>query len=417
MNKIYLLLRNNKQTGPHSLEELVQQTLKPFDLVWVQGKSAGWQYPAEIDVLKSYVGEPIESSIKKDGATGDVAHPLPDKNVERKQVNKLGHLKKIFVSMPAGKPILASIEATTEKQESFADRAEKMRQKAMAFADGTLVKEEPEVDTKYARSLEDIKEEYSNWMHQQKKRKPLVLKKGWLIVAAVVLVAICLGALGVNWLNSPKIAASQPLVRNTIATPAKTPEDQEVKNSPGNKKEKNRQSKFVSKKEISQPGNSISRNLPARKITETEKEQGPDIEEKPATETVLGQIEKTTTERSQETTGLPAKTEVFAKESHNKEESLSQLINIHAKYLPGNGVGGLEIAVKNNSSETLKLVAIDVFYYDLNKKLTDKKTLYFNDLRPGHLLIQQAPENRKAVNATYQLGLVSSQNGSLYVVK
>src|SRR5215213_6077423 len=400
MNKIYLLLRNNKQTGPHSLEELVQQTLKPFDLVWVQGKSAGWQYPAEIDVLKSYVGEPIESSIKKDGATGDVAHPLPDKNVERKQVNKLGHLKKIFVSMPAGKPILASIEATSEKQESFADRAEKMRQKAMAFADGTLVKEE-----------------HSNWMHQQKRRKPLVLKKGWLIVAAVVLVAICLGALGVNWLNSPKIAASQPLVRNTIATPAKTPEDQEVKNSPGNKKEKNRQSKFVSKKEISQPGNSISRNLPARKITETEKEQGPDIEEKPVTETVLGQIEKTTTERSQETTALPAKTEVFAKESHNKEESLSQLINIHAKYLPGNGVGGLEIAVKNNSSETLKLVAIDVFYYDLNKKLTDKKTLYFNDLRPGHLLIQQAPENRKAVTATYQLGLVSSQNGSLYVVK
>ena len=59
MQKVYLLLRNNTQTGPHSLEELAQLNLKPLDLVWVEGKSYGWSYPIEIDVLKPLV-EPQE---------------------------------------------------------------------------------------------------------------------------------------------------------------------------------------------------------------------------------------------------------------------------------------------------------------------------------------------------------------------
>ena len=40
MHKVYLLLRNNRQTGPYSLDELLKLNLKPFDLVWVDGRSA-----------------------------------------------------------------------------------------------------------------------------------------------------------------------------------------------------------------------------------------------------------------------------------------------------------------------------------------------------------------------------------------
>ncbi len=49
MDKIYLLLRNNKQTGPHNVEELKQIVLKTTDLIWVEGKSAGWRNPMEVD--------------------------------------------------------------------------------------------------------------------------------------------------------------------------------------------------------------------------------------------------------------------------------------------------------------------------------------------------------------------------------
>jgi hypothetical protein len=55
MQKVYLLLRNNQQTGPYNLEELLQLNLKPFDLVWMDGKSAAWQYPGEIASLQPFV--------------------------------------------------------------------------------------------------------------------------------------------------------------------------------------------------------------------------------------------------------------------------------------------------------------------------------------------------------------------------
>src|SRR5436190_7187991 len=50
----YLLLRSNKQSGPYSLQQLVNFGLKPYDLVWVEGRSAAWRYPSEVDVLKAY---------------------------------------------------------------------------------------------------------------------------------------------------------------------------------------------------------------------------------------------------------------------------------------------------------------------------------------------------------------------------
>src|SRR5579862_7561213 len=50
----YLLLRDNKQIGPLSLEEITQKGFKAYDLVWVEGKSAAWRYPSEIQELKSF---------------------------------------------------------------------------------------------------------------------------------------------------------------------------------------------------------------------------------------------------------------------------------------------------------------------------------------------------------------------------
>jgi len=51
---MYLLLRNNKQSGPYSLDDLKTMGLKAYDLVWVDGKSAAWRYPCEIDELSAF---------------------------------------------------------------------------------------------------------------------------------------------------------------------------------------------------------------------------------------------------------------------------------------------------------------------------------------------------------------------------
>ena len=44
----YRLLRNNRETGPFTSDELIARGFKPYDLIWVEGKSAGWRYPGEI---------------------------------------------------------------------------------------------------------------------------------------------------------------------------------------------------------------------------------------------------------------------------------------------------------------------------------------------------------------------------------
>jgi hypothetical protein len=67
----YLLLRDNKQQGPLSLQHLIQLGIKPYDLVWVEGKSAAWRYPSEIPELKPYCivveEQPYDRFYKKPG--------------------------------------------------------------------------------------------------------------------------------------------------------------------------------------------------------------------------------------------------------------------------------------------------------------------------------------------------------------
>ena len=53
----YLLLRDNKKSGPFTADELRTMGLKPYDLVWLEGKSAAWRYPGEIDELKREIEE------------------------------------------------------------------------------------------------------------------------------------------------------------------------------------------------------------------------------------------------------------------------------------------------------------------------------------------------------------------------
>lgn len=53
MNR-YLLLRDNKQSGPYTAPELIAKGIKAYDLVWLDGKSAAWRYPSELDELKDF---------------------------------------------------------------------------------------------------------------------------------------------------------------------------------------------------------------------------------------------------------------------------------------------------------------------------------------------------------------------------
>lgn len=52
--KQYRLLRDNKETGPYTAEELIKKGLKAYDLVWIDGQSAAWRYPSEVPELRAF---------------------------------------------------------------------------------------------------------------------------------------------------------------------------------------------------------------------------------------------------------------------------------------------------------------------------------------------------------------------------
>lgn len=53
--KSYLLLRENTESGPYTKEDLRKKGLQPADLIWIEGESRSWRFPAEIDELKAFI--------------------------------------------------------------------------------------------------------------------------------------------------------------------------------------------------------------------------------------------------------------------------------------------------------------------------------------------------------------------------
>ena len=81
----YLLLRNNKESGPFSLEQLISHGLKAYDLIWVNGKSAAWRYPGEIPELVQFAPaveeQPYDRFFKKPSEEKKEEIPVRQKEI------------------------------------------------------------------------------------------------------------------------------------------------------------------------------------------------------------------------------------------------------------------------------------------------------------------------------------------------
>lgn len=454
MSKIYSLLRNNKQTGPYSLEELVQLQLKPFDLVWAEGKSAGWRYPSEIDALKPYLAEagspePEVQSLKP-------VVPSPKPVVEATQPLAVAEENKpeavapvvprnkrpskaIYVSLPAGTnpaPVAAPVPVPEAKQapvqtvatvgeasgdgageepkESFEERVERMRRRVAAVESREKVEVEEgsdEINTKYSRSLEDIKEEYSSWMKQQKSKKRFPVKK-LLFGAAAVLVLTAGGWMAYAFIsNAPApVPAVQPLAEAAIPIAEKENVPEPEHDVPGDAATRaviehlDHTLEVLEANEKKAPAKKKATPVVNKRLSNPVRTT-PVPAVKPRTETAAG---KTAQEKSASpSTETPRRVK--------SSVPLSKLVNIQGRVVKARkGIEGVEITLQNNSDQTLKLVAVDVLYHKGNNNVIQRETIYFSDIRPGTSRMMVARGNRNARSANYQLGLISAEDG-LYV--
>jgi len=213
----YRILRDNKEKGPFTIEELLPLKLKPYDLIWVEGKSAGWRYPSEIDSLKPYLNEGTETEVK----TTLQSHPASQ------------NLRSSANVIPAAAPQSPvqyddTIETEEELNEEKLERkAAELYQRIQLYNQKTEEQQQG-VQTKYAKSLDDLKQEYANWLHKKKENNNRFGKKT-LIAGGLGILVVALGLFFIPGRNDKNSVALKDQKLNIISSAAALPEPVEKK--------------------------------------------------------------------------------------------------------------------------------------------------------------------------------------------
>jgi hypothetical protein len=381
MQKIYRILRDNKELGPLSLEELLELKLKKYDLIWIEGRSAGWRYPSEIEALKPYLDDQVPQN----------SHPASHSLRPEAAVPVLENTNKAPVASD-------EIELTPEQLEK---KANEIYQRIQAFNENNE-KQKEETQTKYARSLEDLKQEYADWLHKKKVKKGFKVNKKLLAgfsVTAVILLAWVfisgrsksdlLNAQTKQYISNAVYSQQQPqesIPKIKDQHNSSQVETADIPKSPGPKKELS-VDQFIDSVEraLAKSDASVKKKSQAYKNFPLTNKPEKKVDEAPVLKVAPADINT-----------VP----------------LSQLISMNAHYMydTDQHLFGLEITIQNKSRQLLKKVTVDVFYYKKGDRLFDKETLYFTNIQPGNSFTLSTPGNKKAVAAKFQLGQVIGDN-------
>jgi hypothetical protein len=411
MPSTYRLLRNNKETGPYSLEELLQLSLKPFDLIWVEGHSAGWRYPSEVETLKSYM-----ESDSLETATTPVQYAVSRTEIPIENTSHV--LVSDMRSMPEERGRANDREvqnfsfgqapAVNEEEEEIT--AEKLEQKAneiyLRVQAYTQQKEQGQqgVQTKHARSLEDLKQEYAEWLHQSKQKKSFNLSKKHIAIGGAIVVV---SAAAYFLIGRSNTAEEIPVhhyyyLSNAVEKPGDYKKSKSTTTELRSTSSATAKADLTVRKELSvdQFLDSVKRELAKQderlRVAATKSPYKKPVHSMPLVTTPSaeqkGQIEFST------------------KSEQTSKRSLTDQVALDAKYLlepRRQNISSLEITIRNNSEELLKTVAVDVFYYKKGQRLFDKETVYINNVQPGNSFTLSTPGNKKAVSAKFQLAKIN----------
>ena len=180
----YLLLRSNKQSGPYSMQQLVNLGLKPYDLVWVEGRSAAWRYPSEVEGLKAYAPateeqpydrfykkteeKPQEKVISKPVQPQQEVYVAPKEEtyVAPKQETYVPPKEEVYVLPEESKPILQEAERTvTTSRKVFVAMPEnhipKKQPQPVIVKSQPIIEEKPVVVEKKPVVIEEKKVEHT----------------------------------------------------------------------------------------------------------------------------------------------------------------------------------------------------------------------------------------------------------------
>jgi hypothetical protein len=417
MNK-YLLLRDNKQSGPYSVPELIEKGIKAYDLVWLDGKSVAWRYPSEIEELKAYAPvveeQPFDRFYKRPdsvvNATPAIAatveeitsrpSPYEPKVTVETTVEELPPQKKVYINFPVAPPAHKNI--ITEHKPQATEKKTVVPEPApgpVSFAEKNNYYQPAERITTY--------------------NPKTATNKNYVYFAAAACI-ILLGFIVVLFINNSSQkeqlkelntivkdienkkaneAALTTQVKNTSPEPSQSQTSETIVNPELLSDNDYNQQKTESKGSATPP----AEVTPAPNISEKTVEIAPGItyKERP----VLRRSDK------QQQEAAPAGDNVVSEDAATSSENLYKLVSVKPNnYKTGvlGGISNLQFELTNNSNRELHKVAIEIKYLGPEKKVVNKQTVYFENVSPGEHSTIDVPKSKRGVSIDYTITDIKS---------
>jgi len=449
----YLLLRDNKQTGPYSKEEIIAKGFKPYDLIWAEGKSAGWRYPGELPEFAAYAPmveeQPFDRFFKKPSSSTassynttitnnvstpsvtitekKIAEPVAEIIVEQEQAKVIPFQpRKIFVTLPGSSVVPAATKPQPVSSKPI--KAEEAKYMPAAIADKPIqeekeINQQPVVTTTTASatpsyaSFQQTPQFIQDRMEPQEEK--LYVRPGkttprsyfmGAVAACLLLGGIVIGLLISHSNQSPELQQVESRFKQLqqdkeakkqepITTPAQLTTQDPVPTQP-------EQSAPETKEEIK----SDNDNNP---IAKTVVNKEPRIEEKtPALKQVSDNEKKSESPISNAETEKPIPPIRKDPAADATRQNIYQLVSVEGSpYKTGvlGGISNLELTISNNSLYPIDQVEVLVNYMNIEKKIVKKETIVINDVPAGEQKTIPVPKSKRGVSVTYSITKINSR--------
>lgn len=419
MQKIYVLLRNDKQTGPYSLEEIIQFDLKPYDLIWIEGKSAGWYYPQEIGALHpylSFVPEPVAPAVEKKATVKQVFVSMPASTVLKEQP-----------AMHLPETTAAVVPAETYKQFEPVSRN---IEEAVYAQFKEPVEEKPTMQTNTVTAAKP-------------KRKSTVSVGG--AIAAVLIVG---GVFAASWMmnrhpaeEAANAAYNNPSNETEIADSAVAKNDDTKNTQPVSvSKQKTQKNNLAPKRKTvvvkggapqqaeskvtadnaSKETTDYNITAPAKEDEQVATKEAPTAPEETTTapqekkkklrDKILDIFKKKPNEEKTEE-AKPAETENGERKATRREDAATLAQQVNVRFDVPNawmmGIKNAKATLVNHSNEKITKAVVEVSYYDDDNQLLQKKTITFSKVGAKDSQTISIPDHSTATKVDYSIVSVS----------
>ena len=470
----YLLLRDNKQSGPYTFDELTAKGLKAYDLIWIEGKSAAWRYPSEIQELKPFAPvveeQPYDRFYKRQNSTVKkqqetvAASATSSNNVSastknfvdsttQNQVNASNTTepsqpkksspntipnRRVVVIMPGGmnkEPQRESVFfhetventiAQPEKKQANAEPRTLQPEKPVSYnKESVSAKKAVPALPLYDDELVEFTKAPVGNPGSRTRQKAGKSKLPKILASTIVMLTIC-GIIG--WAYSYNFSQRQAVT--PVAIPTETvqlPETHAVFNNEPSAALENHVN--TAENQLTEEEMLAAENQTILDSVTFTAEPAALVVKKPASKSKKAVNEdnqlaqqlpnEPVTQVVQQTRSDMAVANADSEEAEKKtaRKNIGELIRVSKndfKIGAFGGISNLELKVTNTSPYTVDLVVVEVKYLLANKKEFKTENIYFKNLAPGSSVTKEAPKSTRGIQVSSKVALITSKALGMY---